>query len=109
MSNETCARQCNISELMREDTDSEVFFQKYTLSEETTARLESIRDMMKDNIAQANPLWKVIAGEVRIAFDLIFNKILMFLRYASFDELWFRRECWKCGAKYLDRKIFSSV
>ncbi|XP_050466346.1 uncharacterized protein LOC126859273 [Cataglyphis hispanica] len=63
MSNETCARQCNISELMREDTDSEVFFQKYTLSEETTARLESIRDMMKDNIAQANPLWKVIARE----------------------------------------------
>lgn len=53
---------------MREDTDSEVFFQKYILSEETTARLESIRKIMKDNIAQANPLWKVIAGEVRIVF-----------------------------------------
>ncbi|XP_070166206.1 uncharacterized protein [Polyergus mexicanus] len=63
MSNETCARQCNMSELMREDTDSEVFFQKYILSEETIARLESIRKMMKDNIAQANSLWKVIAGE----------------------------------------------
>lgn len=68
MSNETCATQCNTSELMLENTDSEVFFQKYTLSEETTARLESIRKMMEDNIAQANPMWKVIAGEVRIAF-----------------------------------------
>ncbi|XP_072755231.1 uncharacterized protein [Anoplolepis gracilipes] len=63
MSNETCATQCNTSELMLENTDSEVFFQKYTLSEETTARLESIRKMMEDNIAQANPMWKVIAGE----------------------------------------------
>ncbi|GAB1862497.1 hypothetical protein CAJAP_03576 [Camponotus japonicus] len=63
MSNEACARQCNVRELMREDANSEVFFQKYTLSEETVARLESIREMLKDDIAQANPLWKVIAGE----------------------------------------------
>lgn len=52
---------------MRENTDSEALFEKYTLSEETLARLESIREAMKDNIAQANPLWKVIAGQVRIA------------------------------------------
>ncbi|XP_011689012.1 PREDICTED: uncharacterized protein LOC105450729 [Wasmannia auropunctata] len=58
----TCARR-NASEMMRENTDSEVFFQKYTLSEETMTRLESIREAMKDNIAQANPLWKVIAGQ----------------------------------------------
>lgn len=83
MSNEACARQCNVRELMREDANSEVFFQKYTLSEETVARLESIREMLKDDIAQANPLWKVIAGEVRIALD----KIRMFLRhmYASYE------------------------
>jgi len=52
---------------MRENTDSEAFFERYTLSEETMARLESIREMMKDNIAQANPMWKVIAKQVRIA------------------------------------------
>lgn len=69
MSNETCARQCNVRELMQEDVNSEILFQKYTLSEETAARLESIREMLKDDIAQANPLWKVIAGEVRIALD----------------------------------------
>ncbi|CAL1687201.1 unnamed protein product [Lasius platythorax] len=63
MSNETCARQHNMSKLMREDTDSEIFFQKYTLSEETKTRLDSIREIMKDNIAQANPMWKVIAGK----------------------------------------------
>ncbi|XP_011872262.1 PREDICTED: uncharacterized protein LOC105564480 [Vollenhovia emeryi] len=49
--------------MMREDSDSEVLFQKYTLSEETAARLESIREAMKDNIAQANPMWKIIAGQ----------------------------------------------
>lgn len=48
---------------MREDVNSKILFQKYTLSEETAARLESIREMLKDDIAQANPLWKVIAGE----------------------------------------------
>jgi len=53
--------------MMRENTDSEAFYQKYTLSEETMARLESIREALKDNIAQANPLWKVIAGQVRVA------------------------------------------
>lgn len=72
MSKETRERTCasrNASEIMRENTDSEVFFQKYTISEETMARLESIREAMKDNIAQANPMWKVIAGQVRIARD----------------------------------------
>lgn len=52
--------------MMRENTDSEAFYQKYTLSEETMARLESIREALKDNIAQANPMWKLIAEEVRI-------------------------------------------
>ncbi|KYM96530.1 PREDICTED: uncharacterized protein LOC108779347 [Cyphomyrmex costatus] len=49
--------------MMRENTDSEAFFQKYTLSEETMARLESIREALKDNIAQANPMWKLIAEQ----------------------------------------------
>lgn len=51
---------------MREDMDSEALFEKYTISEETMAKLESIREALKDNIAQANPLWKVLAGQVRI-------------------------------------------
>jgi len=59
--------------MMRENTDSDAFYQKYTLSEETMARLESIREALKDNIAQANPLWKVIAGQVRIARIDIMN------------------------------------
>jgi len=62
-----------MSKMMRENTDSEAFYQKYTLSEETMARLESIREALKDNIAQANPLWKVIAGQVRIAQTDIMN------------------------------------
>ena len=70
MSNKTCAKQRNVSELLQEDTDSEAFFQKYTLSEGTTGRLESIKKIMKDDIARANPLWKVIAGEVRIVSDI---------------------------------------
>ncbi|XP_025072922.1 uncharacterized protein LOC105422324 isoform X2 [Pogonomyrmex barbatus] len=53
---------CSTSK-MRENTDSEAFFEKYTLSEETMARLESIRETMKDKLAQANPLWEVIAGQ----------------------------------------------
>ncbi|XP_012536252.1 uncharacterized protein LOC105836627 [Monomorium pharaonis] len=53
----------NASEMMRENTDSEAFFEKYTISERTMARLESIKEAMKDNIAQANPLWKLIAGQ----------------------------------------------
>lgn len=63
----TCARRRSANKMMRENTDSEAFFEKYTLSEETMTRLESIREMMKDSMAQANPLWKVIAGQVRIA------------------------------------------
>ncbi|XP_018350331.1 PREDICTED: uncharacterized protein LOC108753336 [Trachymyrmex septentrionalis] len=49
--------------MMRENTDSEAFYQKYTLSEETMAKLESIREALKDNIAQANPMWKLIAEQ----------------------------------------------
>lgn len=51
--------------------DSEVFFQEYTISEETVARLESIRKALKDNIIRANPMWKLLAGEVRTA--CVFN------------------------------------
>ncbi|XP_019886077.2 uncharacterized protein LOC105275889 [Ooceraea biroi] len=63
MSNGTCAKQGDANKPMRENTDSEVFYQKYILSEETTTKLESIRRRMKENIAQANSTWKVIAGE----------------------------------------------
>lgn len=48
---------------MRENIDSEAFYQKYTLSEETMAKLESIREALKDNIVQANPMWKLIAEQ----------------------------------------------
>ncbi|EFN80202.1 uncharacterized protein LOC105187075 [Harpegnathos saltator] len=63
MSNGTCAKWSDMRERLRENMDSEIFFEKYTLSEETAMRLKSIRIMMQDNIAQANPVWKVIAGE----------------------------------------------
>ncbi|XP_020290634.1 uncharacterized protein LOC109858110 isoform X1 [Pseudomyrmex gracilis] len=43
--------------------DSEVFFQEYAISEKTVARLESIREALKDNIIRANPMWKLLAGE----------------------------------------------
>ncbi|EGI66845.1 PREDICTED: uncharacterized protein LOC105144860 [Acromyrmex echinatior] len=49
--------------MMRENIDSEAFYQKYTLSEETMAKLESIREALKDNIVQANPMWKLIAEQ----------------------------------------------
>lgn len=61
------------NQMMQENTDSEILFEKYTLSEETLARLGSIREAIKDNIAQANPLWKIIAGQVRIARAYIMN------------------------------------
>lgn len=48
---------------MQENTDSEAFFEKYTISERTMARLVSIKKALKDNIAQANPMWKLIAGQ----------------------------------------------
>ncbi|XP_012222075.1 uncharacterized protein [Linepithema humile] len=63
MSKKTCAKRYKASELLRENMDSEVFFEKYTLSEEATTKLESLREALKNDIAQANPLWKVIAGE----------------------------------------------
>ncbi|KYN27031.1 Uncharacterized protein C1orf43 like protein [Trachymyrmex cornetzi] len=49
--------------MMRENMDSEAFYQKYMLSEEIMAKLESIREALKDNIAQANPMWKLIAEQ----------------------------------------------
>ncbi|TGZ51523.1 uncharacterized protein [Temnothorax longispinosus] len=52
-----------MSKMMRENTDSEAFFQKYTISEEIMTRLESVREALKDDIAQANPMWKIIAGQ----------------------------------------------
>lgn len=66
MSKETCAKLLGAKRLMRENIDSEIFFQKYILSEETKTRIESIKEKMKDNITQANPMWKTIAGEVRL-------------------------------------------
>lgn len=59
--------------MMRENMDSEALFEKYTLSEETLARLESIREALKDNIAQANPLWKIIGRQVRTIWAHIMN------------------------------------
>jgi len=57
--------------MMRESTDSEAFYQKYTLSEETMAKLESIRETLKDNIAQANPMWKLIAEQEQVRIILV--------------------------------------
>ncbi|XP_014484733.1 PREDICTED: uncharacterized protein LOC106749598 [Dinoponera quadriceps] len=59
----TCAKWSNARKRLRENMDSEIFFEKYTLSEESIVRLESIRKTMQDNIARANPVWRAIAGE----------------------------------------------
>lgn len=64
MLNGTCAKLSNMREQLRENMDWEIFFEKYTLSEETVTKLESIKKRMQNQIAQANPTWKVIAGEV---------------------------------------------
>lgn len=70
MSDGTCAKKRDANKKpMRENTDSEIFYEKYTLSEETATRLDSIRKRMKENIAQANPMWNMIAGEVRITYN----------------------------------------
>jgi len=67
MPNGTCAKERDAEkEKMRENTDSELFYEKYVLSERTTMKLESIKKAMRENIARANPVWKMIAGEVRI-------------------------------------------
>jgi len=71
MPNETCAKQRDTKKEMRENTDSEIFYEKYILSERIAMKLESIKNMMKENIAQANPMWKMIAGEVRIIHRII--------------------------------------
>ncbi|XP_032667984.1 uncharacterized protein LOC116842628 isoform X2 [Odontomachus brunneus] len=63
MLNGTCAKLSNMREQLRENMDWEIFFEKYTLSEETATRLESMKEKMQNNIAQANPMWKVITGE----------------------------------------------
>lgn len=85
MSNRTCAKLRNARQLVRENMDSEVFFESYMLSEKTTTRLDFIRKRMKNNIAQADPMWKVIVGEVR-SCKLVIYVAVVELKAAHFTK-----------------------
>jgi len=94
MPNGTCAKQRDTKkEKMRENTDSELFYQKYVLSERTATKLESIKKTMRENIVQANPMWRMIAGEVRITqrsrwFSEFLNcKFSEFLKHLVFKRI----------------------